>query len=77
MDFLSRPYADNGSLPSRTYTYSFDGYFKILPADLSEEQLKISTKGGLKVPNDFEYSSNKNNEWMSSGELSQLLAAIV
>ena len=65
------------SIDDAINTYSFDGYFKILPADLSEEQLKISTKGGLKVPNDFEYSSNKNNEWMSSGELSQLLAAIV
>ena len=52
------------------YTFEYDDYFKILPAihDWSKDKNRI--KRGKKVADDFLYSSNNNNKWMSSQELS-------
>lgn len=46
------------------YTYSYDGYFKILPAinDWSDDPYRIN--GGKKVSPDFVYSSETNQDWM-------------
>lgn len=64
------------SMDDAINTYSFDGFYKILPSDITAKQLQESTKGGSKVANDFEYSSNKNSEWMNSQELNRLLASL-
>lgn len=65
------------SIDDAINTYSFDGFYKILPSDITAKQLQESTKGGSKVASDFEYSSNKNSEWMTSQELNRLLASLV
>lgn len=51
------------------YTYEYDGYFKILPAinKWSDDLKRI--KNGKKVPENFIYSSDNNNEWMHPNEL--------
>lgn len=53
------------------YTYEYEEHFKILPAihDWSSDQNRI--KGGLKVPQDFVYASDNNQEWMSDDALRQ------
>ena len=50
-------------------TYLYDGYYKILPSinDWSLDESRI--KGGKKVDEGFIYSSDNNDEWMSSEEL--------
>lgn len=51
------------------HTFSYDGFFKILPAinDWSSDPQRIGN--GKKVPTNFSYTSNNNNEWMSQDEL--------
>ena len=51
------------------YTYEYDGYFKILPPihEWGDDPSRI--KDGEKVSEDFIYSSESNNEWMSSEDL--------
>jgi UDP-N-acetylglucosamine 4,6-dehydratase/5-epimerase len=51
------------------YTYEYPDHFKILPAihRWSEDPMRIS--GGVKVAPDFVYSSDNNQEWMSSDTL--------
>ncbi|XDZ64558.1 UDP-N-acetylglucosamine 4,6-dehydratase (inverting) [Alphaproteobacteria bacterium LSUCC0396] len=51
------------------HTYSYDGYFKILPAihNWSSDPLRIGT--GVKVPEGFSYTSENNKEWMSQDSL--------
>lgn len=55
------------------YTFEYEEYFKILPAihDWSKDKNRI--KSGKKVADDFLYSSNKNNNWMSSKDLEEWL----
>jgi len=47
------------------HTFEYDGYFKILPAihDWSKDSKRI--KDGIRVKEDFTYTSNNNTEWMS------------
>ena len=51
------------------YTYEYGKYYKILPQinQWSEDPKRI--KDGLKVPLDFVYSSESNDDWMSVAEL--------
>ena len=51
------------------HTYEYDDYFKIIPAinNWSSEPTRI--KDGQGVPNNFQYSSNTNKEWMQVEEL--------
>jgi len=50
-------------------TYLYDGYYKILPAinDWSLDESRI--KEGKKVDSNFIYSSENNDEWMTSDQL--------
>jgi UDP-N-acetylglucosamine 4,6-dehydratase len=50
-------------------TYEYQEHFKILPAihNWSEDPFRI--KDGVKVPENFVYSSDNNSEWMSIPEL--------
>ena len=50
-------------------TYSYDGYYKILPA-INEWAVDCKRiKDGIKIEPDFTYSSDNNEDWMSSEEL--------
>lgn len=51
------------------HTFSYDGFFKILPAinDWSSDPQRIGN--GKKVPTNFSYTSDNNTEWMSQDEL--------
>tara|TARA_B100000886_G_C20362760_1_gene465964 strand:- start:740 stop:1090 length:351 start_codon:yes stop_codon:yes gene_type:complete len=46
------------------HTFEYKDYYKILPAlnNLSKDQKRIGK--GLKVDDDFTYSSEKNRDWM-------------
>jgi FlaA1/EpsC-like NDP-sugar epimerase len=50
-------------------TYEYSDYYKILPQinDWSNDSVRI--KDGIKVPEGFTYSSDKNTEWMSKNEM--------
>ena len=50
-------------------TYEYKNYYKILPAlnDWNIDTTRI--KGGVKVPEGFSYTSDKNVEWMSAQDL--------
>jgi FlaA1/EpsC-like NDP-sugar epimerase len=51
------------------HTYEYAEHYKILPAihnwDTSSERIK----NGTKVPEGFEYASDKNTDWMSASQL--------
>lgn len=51
------------------HTFAYDGYFKILPAinNWSSDPARIGK--GQKVPENFSYTSDQNNEWMDQSEL--------
>lgn len=51
------------------HTYEYPEYYKVLPAIhcWSDDPLRIN--GGIPVPDNFTYSSDNNQEWMSSEDL--------
>lgn len=51
------------------YTYEYSDYYKILPSINSWANDPKRIGSGKKVPNDFVYSSDNNQEWMSISEL--------
>lgn len=53
------------------YTYEYPEYFKILPTINSWSTCSSRIKDGIKVPEDFVYSSDNNTEWMSDIELQE------
>ena len=57
------------------HTYEYDGYYKILPAINNWSSDPERIKGGLKVPDDFFYRSDSNNDWMSASDLEAWIAA--
>jgi FlaA1/EpsC-like NDP-sugar epimerase len=52
-------------LEDAPHTYSYAGYYKILPSinEWSSDPLRI--RGGVLVDPNFTYSSDNNSEWMS------------
>jgi UDP-N-acetylglucosamine 4,6-dehydratase len=51
------------------YTYAYQDYFKILPMIHNWSSDPLRTKGGVKVAEDFIYSSGSNTEWMNVADL--------
>lgn len=49
-------------------TYDFGDYFKVLP-DLEEARNDSSLAGGTLVPENFDYSSDNNAQWLTVEEL--------
>ncbi len=51
------------------YTYEYPGHFKILPSihDWAKDKARIGD--GIRVPEDFIYTSDNNKEWMKISEL--------
>lgn len=55
------------------YTYEYDGYYKILP-NINDWNLCAHRIGvGIKMPNDFCYTSENNSELMTAQELIDIL----
>ena len=56
-------------LEDAPHTYSYDGYFKILPQINNWSKDPERIKAGVLVDPDFIYSSDNNQEWLSVEEL--------
>ncbi|KPQ15238.1 MAG: UDP-GlcNAc C6-dehydratase/C4-reductase PseB [Rhodobacteraceae bacterium HLUCCO18] len=52
------------------YTYEYEEHFKVLPAIHNWSADPIRIKDGVKVAEDFCYSSDANTDWMSHDQLS-------
>ena len=50
-------------------TYEYSSYYKILPQIFEWEKDNSRINNGKKVPADFIYSSNNNQEWMTESDL--------
>ena len=57
------------------HTYEYDGHYKILPAIYNWSSDPKCNKGGTKVDDNFTYSSDQNEEWMSVKDLQQSIVA--
>ena len=53
------------------YTFEYESYYKILPAIHDWYKDPERVKNGIRVSEDFSYSSDNNNCWMSVSELSK------
>ena len=54
-------------------TYEYDWYYKILPTIDNWHQDPLRIKDGVKVADDFVYSSGNNEEWMTIDQLQDFL----
>ena len=54
-------------------TYSYDGFYKILPSINNWHKDKERIKEGIKVDEGFVYSSDNNDHWMTKDELLNFL----
>ena len=57
-------------LEDAPHTFEYDDHYKILPAIYDWSSDPERNSGGKKVADDFVYSSDLNNEWMSIDDLS-------
>ena len=62
-------------LEDAPFTYAYDGYYKILPMINDWFNSRDRIKNGEKVPSDFVYTSDSNDEWMSCETLAKWLSA--
>ena len=53
------------------HTYEYKDHYKILPAIYNWSQDPMRNKGGVKVDENFTYSSDSNKEWMNVKDLQQ------
>lgn len=53
------------------FTYEYPNYYKILPSINQWGSSKKRIKDGIRVPEDFTYSSNNNKEWLSTDQLQE------
>lgn len=51
------------------HTYQYPGHYKILPAIHNWSQDASRINGGVKVPDNFIYTSDNNTQWMSVDQL--------
>lgn len=51
------------------FTYEYQNHFKILPQICEWGSFESMIKGGRRVPEGFSYTSDNNDEWMSSDQL--------
>ena len=58
-------------LEDTPHTYEYKGHYKILPAIYNWSSDPKRYKGGIKVDQNFTYSSDTNTEWMSINDLQQ------
>ena len=60
-------------LEDAQYTFEYPDHFKILPAIYGWNKDKKRINQGKRVNNDFQYTSDKNNEWMTKEFLTEWL----
>ena len=53
------------------YTFEYESYYKILPAIHDWYKDSERVKNGIRVSENFSYSSDNNNWWMTETELSK------
>ena len=53
------------------YTYEYKDHYKILPAIFEQQDIIARVKNGAKVPDDFSYCSDTNDQWMDVDHLRQ------
>ena len=58
-------------LEDAPFTFEYDHHFKILPAINDWAVSPERIKDGVKVADDFVYSSDNNEDWMSPGKLAE------
>jgi len=58
-------------LEDAPHTYEYDDHYKILPAIYNWSSDPERNKGGVKVDENFTYTSDNNKEWMSIDDLKQ------
>jgi len=63
------------SIDEAKYTFDFGNYFKIYSPFLLPSEKQILAEGGVPVGEGFSYESNKNNQWMTEGELRSWIGA--
>ena len=51
------------------HTFVYEGYYKILPAIYNWSSDPNRIKDGIRVPDDFVYTSDQNTEWMEVDDL--------
>ncbi len=61
------------SVEDSRYTYEYKNYYKILPAIFDIYKSKKYIKNGKRVSQNFEYSSNTNNQWLTKIDLQKWL----
>jgi len=57
------------------YTYEYPRHFKILPSINEWANDKVRIGHGIRVPENFTYTSNNNEEWMKISELQDWIEA--
>jgi FlaA1/EpsC-like NDP-sugar epimerase len=57
------------------HTYAYEDHFKVLPMIHNWSADPIRIKNGVKVSENFTYSSDDNTEWMAVGELQKWIEA--
>jgi len=57
-------------------TWSYGDYFVVYPLSVLDQKVPDVIPGGEKVPMDFRYSSDTNDEWLQTEELIDLLASL-
>ncbi len=62
-------------LEDSQYTFEYDTYYKILPAINEWSTCPNRIKNGIKVSENFLYSSDKNTRWMSNNDLQTWIKA--
>jgi UDP-N-acetylglucosamine 4,6-dehydratase/5-epimerase len=62
-------------LEDAQHTYEYKDYYKILPAIYNWSSDPERNKGGVKVNENFTYTSDNNKEWMSVNDLRQWIDA--
>jgi UDP-N-acetylglucosamine 4,6-dehydratase (inverting) len=62
-------------LEDAPHTFAYEGHYKILPAINGWSQDAARIGAGVKVAEDFVYSSDRNDDWMSVETLAQWIEA--
>ena len=57
-------------------TFDFGEYYKIVPKIFGNDFYKKIKKGGKPVGENFEYTSDKNNDWFNSSEIRDIIRSV-
>ena len=63
------------SIDDARSTYEYSSYYKILPAINGWEKDDLRIKKGIKLSENFNYTSENNSDWMTSAYLKKWIEA--